>query len=558
MQIIIPMSGFGERFRKAGYKIPKPLIKVNKRPIISYVIDMFPGESDFIFICNQEHLKNSDFALEKTIKKYCPSGRIVSIAPHKLGPVHAVTKAFDFINNDKPVVVNYCDFSCYWDWNHFKDFVSTSKCDAAIPAYKGFHPHSLGTTNYAYIKESNNYIYDIQEKKPFTNNRMNEYASSGTYYYSSGLLMKDSFVEAISNDFSTNGEFYVSLSYKNLIKKNKEILLYPIQHFMQWGTPEDLNEYQMWSNLFDALIKKKFSEINSFGSLVVPMAGQGQRFVDEGYNKPKPMIKVTGEPMVIQSVKSLPKASHNHFILRSDMNGFNEIRDNLNKSFENCSFTTLSSLSKGQATSAFLGIKKLLTLSENTNPITIAACDNGVIYDYKKLEKLLNDPRIDIIVWGVRQNPNAIRRPKMFGWIDEEKNIIKNISVKKPLKKINQAPIVIGTFTFKKSKIFFDAYRNMTNRKGTIGEEYYVDSMINDAIKIGMKCIYFEVDNYISWGTPNDLKTFEYWQSCFHKWKQHKYNIKNDQFSNIDISEKIIKELNHFIKLNFTKKKNVV
>ena len=29
MQIIIPMSGFGERFRKAGYKILKPLIKKN-------------------------------------------------------------------------------------------------------------------------------------------------------------------------------------------------------------------------------------------------------------------------------------------------------------------------------------------------------------------------------------------------------------------------------------------------------------------------------------------------------------------------------------------------
>ena len=52
MQIIIPMSGFGERFRRAGYKIPKPLIKVEDKPIIGHVIDMFPGESDFIFICN--------------------------------------------------------------------------------------------------------------------------------------------------------------------------------------------------------------------------------------------------------------------------------------------------------------------------------------------------------------------------------------------------------------------------------------------------------------------------------------------------------------------------
>ncbi|SVE52845.1 uncharacterized protein METZ01_LOCUS505699, partial [marine metagenome] len=52
MQIVIPMSGFGERFRRAGYSVPKPLIEVDGKPIIQYVIEMFPGEENFIFICN--------------------------------------------------------------------------------------------------------------------------------------------------------------------------------------------------------------------------------------------------------------------------------------------------------------------------------------------------------------------------------------------------------------------------------------------------------------------------------------------------------------------------
>ena len=59
MQIIIPMSGVGERFKKAGYADPKPLIQINGKTIIEHVIDLFPGEDDFIFICNQEHLKNT-------------------------------------------------------------------------------------------------------------------------------------------------------------------------------------------------------------------------------------------------------------------------------------------------------------------------------------------------------------------------------------------------------------------------------------------------------------------------------------------------------------------
>ena len=40
------MSGFGERFRRAGYQMPKPLIEVDGKPIIEHVVNMFPGEED--------------------------------------------------------------------------------------------------------------------------------------------------------------------------------------------------------------------------------------------------------------------------------------------------------------------------------------------------------------------------------------------------------------------------------------------------------------------------------------------------------------------------------
>ena len=49
-QIIIPMSGF-EIDLEAGYDRPKPLLIVNEIPI-AHIIDLFPGESDFLFVCN--------------------------------------------------------------------------------------------------------------------------------------------------------------------------------------------------------------------------------------------------------------------------------------------------------------------------------------------------------------------------------------------------------------------------------------------------------------------------------------------------------------------------
>lgn len=128
MQIIIPMSGFGERFRRAGYTVPKPLIEIDGKPIIAHVIDMFPGETDLIFICNQDHLDNPAYRMAEILRHYCPTGLIVGIAPHKLGPIHAVRQVAHMIDPDRPVVVNYCDFTCYWDWANFKNFVKTTAC----------------------------------------------------------------------------------------------------------------------------------------------------------------------------------------------------------------------------------------------------------------------------------------------------------------------------------------------------------------------------------------------------------------------------------------------
>jgi NDP-sugar pyrophosphorylase family protein len=531
MQIIVPMSGFGERFRRAGYSLPKPLIEIDGKPIIAHVIDMFRGEQNFIFICNNDHLKNSSYKMREILEKYCPTGRIVGIPAHKLGPVHAVRQLEDVIDPDRPVVVNYCDFTCYWDWRHFKNFVIETGCDGSIPAYKGFHPHSLGATNYAYMCEQNGWLEDIQEKKPFTDNRIEEFASSGTYYFASGQLMMDAFSATIEEGINVNGEYYVSLAYKVLLRENRAITVYPLQHFMQWGTPEDVAEYKSWSTAFARMASDCQSVEENKGALVVPMAGLGQRFAREGYAVTKPLIPVSGRPMVMQAVGDLPAAEQHVFVLRNDMDGHNEILNTIKKTYPGAVIETVPSLTEGQACTALIGLNALEKgIGGVKGPITFGACDNGAIYDDNAFRKLVSDRNVEVIVWGVRGHANAIRNPMMFGWIDATpEGCIKRISVKTPLGSPTIDPIVIGTFTFKRAEDFRMVVERLIAKDGRINGEFYIDSCINEAIELGLRCKLFEVDSFLSWGTPNDLRTFEYWQSCFDKWDGHPYRMELDR-----------------------------
>jgi NDP-sugar pyrophosphorylase family protein len=523
------MSGFGERFRRANYTMPKPMIDVLGKPIIQYVCEMFPGETDFLFICNEDHLKESSYQMRKTLEEIMPTGKIVGIPSHKLGPVHAVMEAIEHIDLTKSCIVNYCDFTCDWDWNDFKRHVQSFNCDGSIPAYRGFHPHSLGNTQYAYIQENDGWAFDIKEKEPFTENRMREYASSGTYYFRSGALMKESFEQALANDWNVNGEFYVSLAYKHLFTIGHPVTVYPLDHFMQWGTPGDLEEYIEWARIFSALLKPPTTNQKPTGSVIVPMAGLGQRFKDAGYTDTKPLIPVSGKPMVEQSISYLPRAEQYSFVLRQDMQGIDDVVCKLTEEFDHPAVEILPKVTEGQAITANKGLNALLAIKGMApGPITFGVCDCGVIYDPIKLNQLLKDEDTDIIVWAVRGHTSAVRNPQMFGWIEEDKGLVRRVSVKKPLKYPKSDPIITGIFSFTRALVFQDIYQSLIDRDGRVNGEFYLDSCIDDALRLGYCCRIFEVDHYISWGTPDDYETFRYWQDCFDGWHSHEYQCSKD------------------------------
>jgi len=150
------------------------------------------------------------------------------------------------------------------------------------------------------------------------------------------------------------------------------------------------------------------------------------------------------------------------------------------------------------------------------------------VYDRARLQSMLDDPDNDVVVWGVRRYPNAVRNPAMYGWIDEHGGLVRRVSVKVPLSDPATDALVVGAFTFRKAEDFRRCVQRMVARDARVNGEFYIDTCINDALELGLRCRLFEIDAYLCWGTPNDLRTFSYWQSCFHKWRSHPYSLADD------------------------------
>ncbi len=527
IQLVIPMSGIGKRFKDAGYKIPKPLIKVRGKEIINHVVNMFEKIERVIFICNEEHLNDKNLNLRKILKNLHPNTTIISIKPHKKGPIHAVLEAESILDSYKPTIVNYCDFNSFFDFPNFINYLKKDKPDGCVFTYTGFHPHMLKNTNYAYIKKNKNSVIDIQEKKPFTENPMMEEVSSGTYYFKSAQLMLKYFKKTILLDLKVKGEFYVSMAYKPMIKDGLKINSFLIDYFMQWGTPSDLEDFNWYSNVFNRIINKNFNQNKIYeGCLLMPMAGEGNRFQKKGYKIPKPFIKISGSEMYIKAIKDLPRMETIQIVTREELIRNKKPTFNIKDKNLNINIKSLKTNTDGQARTALKGLEDNNIKLEK--PLIISACDMGVIFDEKKYQNLLSSKEIDILVWGCKGYPGAQQKPNMYSWIYENGNYISKISVKENLINPREDYVLIGTFTFKKAKDYVRSAELSIASREKVNGEYYVDSVINKSIEIGLKVALFKVDYFICWGTPDELKTYNYWESCFNKWGYHPYKKKHN------------------------------
>ena len=522
MKIIIPMTGVGQRFIDAGYKTPKSLIEVDGKPIIEHVVNLFPQEEDFIFVCNTKNLQETN--LREVLTRIAPKGKIVEIPPHKFGPVYTVCQVEDLIDDNEEVIVNYCDFGTYWDYQDFLEHTRSRNADGAIPSYKGFHPHMLGKINYAFMRDEKQWMLEIQEKQPFTNNRMNEYASNGTYYFKKGSYVKKYFKQLMDENINVKGEYYVSMVYNLLVQNGLKISIYEIQHMQQWGTPEELEEYVGWSDYFSSLVTSKKNEKIYDAIKLIPLAGKGQRFQDAGFLEPKPLISIAGKPMIIQAADALPKCKENVFVCLKEHLDKYPLEKKLKEVYSNAQIISLNEVTQGQACTCEIGLKNI----DLEKPLFIGACDNSMIINYEKLEEEIL--KSDILAFSFRNHVSSEKTPNAYGWlkVDEENNII-DVSVKKAISdnpKNDHA--IVGAFYFKSAKIFLKCLQYLYDNNIKVNNEFYVDSCIKSGIELGYITRVFEVEKYICWGTPDDYKTFVAYQSLFHKLNYHPYSLEKD------------------------------
>lgn len=231
LNIVIPASGYGSRFSKMGYSLPKPLIEVDGNPMIKKVIDNLPKNAHFIFIIRKEH--SDEYKFDTYLKEICPNCDIIKVNSVTEGAAASILLAKEYINNDTPLLLANSDQYLEWDPEEFLRECTKSNSDGVISTFKSTHPKF----SYAKVNE-NSIVTEVREKQVIS-----DIATTGIYYWKRGSDFVKYAEDMIKKNIRFNNEFYTAPVFNGAILDDKIIRIIPCKKFWSLGTPEDLDEY---------------------------------------------------------------------------------------------------------------------------------------------------------------------------------------------------------------------------------------------------------------------------------------------------------------------------
>jgi len=234
--------------------------------------------------------------------------------------------------------------------------------------------------------------------------------------------------------------------------------------------------------------------------VIMPMAGNGQRFFDAGYDLPKPLIDIKGKPMFIRVVNNLGLDNVDlTCIVRQDHVDQYEIDKRIMDHID-AKIIIVPGLTDGASCTV-----RLATNVFSSDPMIVANCDQLMIWKSSEFYKLVkkNECTGGIIPTFISDNPE----PK-HSYIELDRTgHVKKIWEKKKVSNI----ATVGVYYFHDESNWCSAHEAMMKANDRTNNEFYLAPTYN---YIKGKVEGYLIREMIGMGTPEELNNFknsEWW-----------------------------------------------
>ena len=231
-------------------------------------------------------------------------------------------------------------------------------------------------------------------------------------------------------------------------------------------------------------------------NVLIPMAGAGSRFEQVGYTFPKPLIDVTGKPMIQMVTENLNIEAKYIYIVQKEHYEKYNLKYLLNLiTNNNCEIVQIDSLTEGAACTTLLA-KEFI---DNDEPLLIANSDQFVEWDSNEFMYSMVADNVDggILTFEATHPKWSFAKLGNDGFVSE-------VAEKKPISNIATA----GIYYWAHGSNYVKYAEQMIEKDIRTNNEFYVCPVYNEAIQDGKKVKIFQIEKMWGLGTPEDLEVF--------------------------------------------------
>jgi capsule biosynthesis phosphatase len=230
-------------------------------------------------------------------------------------------------------------------------------------------------------------------------------------------------------------------------------------------------------------------------NIIIPIGGIGQRFKDEGYDLPKPLISALGKPMIYHVIGSLylEPTDTVHIVYHNHLKEFNfETLIKFYFPHTNIKFVSLDYLTKGAAETVLRGLETF-TEDELNDNVLLLDCDtfynDDIVAGYKSA------PIKNTIFYFNSTDSNPI-----YSYINLDGITVTDI--KEKVKISDNANT--GAYGFESSR----ELKQYCTKVLDLDKEVYISCVYEEMLKDNKTIIGGKIDSFNCVGTPLQLKTY--------------------------------------------------
>lgn len=231
MNILILMAAPDRDFCEKGYL--KYMIEIQNKPMIQRTIELLEAVGDNI-TCIIRKEDQEKYFLGDTLKILCPKCKIIEVIGDTKGAVCSALFAIDEINNDEELLLINGSQLIKTSIKPAIDDFRARKLDGGIVTINAVHPKYSSV-----LLDENNLVVQTSEKRPISH-----IASTGCCYFKKGSDFVSAAFAVIEKDVNTQGQYYISSAFNEMILNNRKIGIYeiPKKDYISFSN------YQMYEN----------------------------------------------------------------------------------------------------------------------------------------------------------------------------------------------------------------------------------------------------------------------------------------------------------------------